>query len=87
MTAERKQDIKRTVWLGLPLPPECSNPVKLSDEEMNNAIGSASVLGNKHEPLPDGKYQMGVYGVEIKPSSYVDGSPNFIMEAANQAVA
>lgn len=47
---------------------------------MNNAIGSATVLDGKYESLPDGKYQMGVYGVEVKPSNYVDGYPNFIME-------
>lgn len=49
-------------------------------DSMNNAISSASVLVNKYEPLPDGKYQMGVYGVEVKASNYVDGYPNFIME-------
>ncbi|MGN0184318.1 MAG: DUF669 domain-containing protein [Aristaeellaceae bacterium] len=49
-------------------------------DSMNNAISSASVLDNRYEPLPDGKYQMGVYGVEVKASNYVDGYPNFIME-------
>ena len=33
MTEERKEEIKRMVRLGL-MPPECSEPVKLSDEEM-----------------------------------------------------
>lgn len=33
MTEERKEEIKRMVRQGL-MPPECSEPVKLSDEEM-----------------------------------------------------
>lgn len=34
MTEERKEEIKRMVRLGLPLPPECAESVKLSEEEM-----------------------------------------------------
>ena len=34
MTEKRKEEIRRMVRLGLPLPPEFSEPVKLSEEEM-----------------------------------------------------